>query len=102
MHCDEISDHLLRKDSDQFWWSWNAKRDKTGDVPYSVAGCSDPSDIASAFMDFYSKVYVTSAEDRDAVGEFVSLSSVAPVVYNSLPNIDVETIENDYKTPQTH
>ena len=41
-------------------------------MPVSVTGLNNPSEIASAFKDYYSNIYVKSSDDVDAANEFLS------------------------------
>ena len=49
-NADEISDHLLNKENNKFWRSWNNKF-KNPDAAVSVAGSSDLMVIAASFRD---------------------------------------------------
>ena len=47
LHADEISEHLLNKDSKQFWRAWTAKNSSKLDTDISIDGKSNYKDIAT-------------------------------------------------------
>jgi hypothetical protein len=72
LQADEVSDYLIQKDLTKFWTAWNSYRN-ISDMPVSVAGKSDPVDIANKFKSYFDDIYVISAVNIYAVDEYVKL-----------------------------
>ena len=81
----ELGEHLLYKDSANFWKCWNRGSQKLShNNVMSVGGNSEPFDIAEAFRKFYSNVYVDSSADTAAMTDF----------YKLYDNVEAKHVEN--------
>lgn len=73
---DELSDHYLRKDMDQFWKKWKKRFSKRNNLPLHIGGFTDPQDIANQFKEAFSDYCFDSYDDKDSISELcVKLSN---------------------------
>ena len=92
-NADELNDHFIHKSTNNFWKCWNSKYKKSLDRPVSVAGKSDPIDIANEFKLHLSNIFVHSSDDINSVNEYSKLCDSHKDAVQSLPIIEVEVIE---------
>jgi hypothetical protein len=91
-NANDLNKHLLDKDSKSFWKCWNSNYRKSLTNAVSIEGEADPAIIANKLRNFYSNVYVDSANNFSAVDEFDNLSSNVSSDFG-LPFVDIESIE---------
>ena len=93
LHADEISEHLLNKESKQFWRACTAKKSFKLYTDLSIDGKSNSKDIATAFRGFYAHIYVNSGDDVNALNEYLNLIDICSSSNETLPDLNVDTIE---------
>jgi hypothetical protein len=76
--------------------AWNSHCN-ISDIPVSIAGKSDPVDIANEFKSYFDGIYVNSAANTYAVDEYVILRDTGAGCKADYPTFGVETLENCVK-----
>jgi len=92
-NADKLNTCLSDKDYKQFWKCWNAKYKKRPNAPVVVANQSEPLNIANCFKDYFSTIYINSADDITAVDDYNNCCINNDCDKSSLPIIDIEAIE---------
>ena len=90
MHADVTYDHLMEKYTNSSWRALNSKYNKSSEM----SGVNNTSEIASAFKDYYSNIFVKSSDDIASISEYFDLiNGIGATISDKLPCINVELVE---------
>ena len=94
--ADQINASLANNNPSSFWKCWNSNYKCTNKAYVSpiINNQSDPKLIANSFRSYFSSIYVNSADDPNAVREYVNLATNASHTENICNCIDIQDIES--------
>ena len=98
---DELSEHYLRKDMEQFWKKWKRRFSKRNLLPSHIGGLTDPKDIADQFKQAFSDHCFDSYDDKDNILKLCAKLTAADnsdVLSNQFDVVDIEKALEKLKT----
>jgi len=95
-NANALHDNLNDKNHKTFWKLWNAKYKKNMATPVAIEGETNSESIANKFKEFYSNVYINSADDVDAVNNYNELRKTSYGV-NDSSTVLLDSVEDCIK-----
>ena len=95
-NAEELNRDFAERDTQHFWHTWNAKYKKSLSTPVSVAGQTDPNNIANKFRDYYADIYIDSAASKKSVDEYNDLQSTLRSLSDDT-QVDIDSIEQSIR-----
>ena len=97
--AEKINASLAQTNPSAFWKCWNANYNSTSKTRASpiIQNLSDHVEIANAFKNHFSNIYVNSSDDDGAVKEFHHLYHKLSLNSNPPLSVEIQDIENAIK-----